>query len=333
MNATSLENLYSNLEISTNDDINAVTLSIEGIKRLLLLAKFENDEPHILVEASEGYLELKGVNGIGIVNKKFVLEEIKQSNFYDYYCKHEKYKRIFFPFMLDILTKLGKGYDIIKSHNTSVKLWKHFFDDPDSAFMPIENEIGLIGELIYLGQLLNFDENAIESWRGPEGGVDFISEKLVVEVKTTLRNQHVHTINGMDQLEPISELPFYLLSNLLQVLEQKNDKSITLAEVYQEVQEKISGNPIQLDLLKGKIKALNLTHELIKLHNFRHYIILDSAIYSVDDSMPKLTSHDLNKPLSYRISKVRYDIDLDGLPYLHIIDFLNKFFGSPDVPN
>lgn len=324
MNTNKIQELFSELTMSIDGDIKAEALKIDQLDRLVLLYKDEKLLPHLLIEAIEGYTVLNELNGIGITNKKYYLENIKATNFYEYSCKHEKFLVIFFPFILDILTKLIEGNDILKSHDTGIKVWKYCFENPESAFLSVEKETGLLGELILLNTLLDHIMDAVESWKGPEGNIDFHLDKILIEIKSTLKNFHTHTINGLDQLDNKEGYFLYLCSNIFQLTEKEAYRNINLCGVFSEIEEKLVNDPLQQSHLLRKLKMLNLTPEILRIHNFRFYQILDTSFFIIDKNFPVLTKESLKTPLNSRISKVRYDVDLDGLSSISLNDFIDR---------
>ena len=321
MNAQDLQEIFEAAKIATDDKIDARTINNEGLEHLSLVYKGSSGLPVILIESREGFVDFDEVKGIGISNKSYSLEGIKITRFYEYRCRHQMYQIIFFPFISDLLSRLSEGMNIVSAHKTSIKLWKHCFEDPESSILPVDKEIGLIGELFMLNNFLEINEIAVEWWQGPLGGVDFQAVKNMIEVKTTLKKNHVHTINGLEQLEEKEDYGLFLSSIILQSTEDDDSNTLSLAEMYSAILDRLSDDPVQTDIFNSKIKRMKITPEIIELHDFRQYRLMEVKIFPVSDKFPRLAPASLKIPLSSRISKVRYDIDLDGLESLNVEEF------------
>jgi hypothetical protein len=322
MNATEIQEVFQNIESSADNRIIASPIIFKGLNHLTLLFKDESGLAHVIIEAREGFVELDELKGIACTNVTYTLEDIKITRFYEYFCKHEKYLNIYFPFIADILSKLVQVQNIVKAHKSVITLWKHCFEDPESSILSIEKEIGLIGELLFLNKLLTSNDNATKFWNGPLGGVDFVINRNRVEIKTTLTNSHSHTINGIEQLEDKEGTNLFLCSLLLQATDYEDNNSFTLESVYLNTIAFLENNPVHLDLFYKKIKQLNLTPEIIKVNNFRKYFEYDFKIYPVTQEFPKIIKSSFKIAPVSRISKVRYDVELEGLEEITILDLI-----------
>lgn len=314
-----LQELFESLSPS-DKKVNTKSIAIEGINYLILIFKDSAGLAHILVEY-ENYVDLDSIKGIKISYKYYVLEQTVKTYFFEYQCQHKEYHKIFFPFIEDLLSTFSKGFSLTDAHNQCATLWKHFFDNPDDYLLNVQAEIGLIGELLFLKTLLNSDKNAISYWMGPEGDIDFKINTKRIEIKTTTKNMHSHTINGINQLEDKLGTKLFLGSTRLQVLTEDIVEHITLASVFQEIQNYIENDPLSIDLFFKKISLLNLSPGKLKLHKLRKYSLEDFKLFEVDDNFPKVTPHFFYRSLSNRVSNIRYDIDLEGMDSIPVDQF------------
>ncbi|GGP50255.1 PD-(D/E)XK motif protein [Saccharothrix coeruleofusca] len=84
--------------------------------------------------------------------------------------------------------------------------------------LPREREVGLFGELLFLGGLINQlgAAQAIEAWRGNQSEEhDFGLPECDVEVKTTISESRTHWIESLTQLVPKVNRPLWLVSHQL----------------------------------------------------------------------------------------------------------------------
>lgn len=322
MSLGKIQELFEEIAISTPQNIITSSINSGDSDYLILVFKDNNGLAHILVEAKEGFIKFDSLKGIVVSNKQYVLEGILKTNFYEYRCQHKEYHGIFFPFITDVLTNIEQGKSFLEAHNKCFNLWKHFFENPQGAIMSVEKEIGLIGELLFLIRLLDFDENAIEYWFGPSGGVDFFISSNRIEIKTTLKEFHIHTINGLEQLQDVQNTNLFLGSFKLQMIQSEHPNGLSLASIYNDALELINENPVLTDVFNEKIALLNLTPGIIRMHDFRKYIEVDFKLFEIDNAFPRITSHDFKLPLNNRISRVRYDIYLENFEHIGSFSFL-----------
>jgi len=113
--------------------------------------------------------------------------------------------------------------------NTDESVWAVINDYSDllkkakTERLSNEEEVGLVGELIVLHNLMSngHGSNELDYWKGPSGGLhDFVREDTwEIEVKTSLNPNPVAKVHPIEQLEPIS-VPFHLV-----VVKLKSDKT------------------------------------------------------------------------------------------------------------
>lgn len=327
MIAQQISNQFNIIQKSSKVDLITQPLTIDGLKRIVLIFRDNKGLAHILIESKEGYIDFDEIKGIGITNKSYHIKGFKHRKFYEYYSRHEKFHIIFFPFISDILSHLVSGSDILYAHKSSLKLWKNCFENPDDNILSVEKEIGLIGEFLFLIRLLKVKgTDAIDFWNGPSGGIDFVIAENLVEVKTTLKNSHTHTINGIDQLSVKKGNLLFIASIQLQTVLTSAIESISLASKFKEILEYLADNPVITNEFQLKIKQTGINAEIIELHDFRKYAEIDFKIFNVNEEFPKITQESFKMPLSSRISKVRYDLDLDGVDSqdFNILKYMTK---------
>ncbi len=323
MNAQDISEIFNSIRKSSDDDIITQPLTVESLKRIVLVFKDSKGLAHILIESGEGFVDFDEIKGIGITNKSYTIKGFKQRKFYEYFSRHEKFHIIFFPFITDILSHLIAGADILSAHKSSLKLWKNCFENPEENILPVDKEIGLIGEFLFLIRLImEKGLDAVEYWNGPSGGIDFVMTKNSAEVKTTLKNSHTHTINGIDQLMVKKGNSLFLASVQLQTAPANIPDALSLSSKFNEILEYLSDDPVITDIFRSKIEQTGISVEIIGLHDFRKYTENDFRIFHVNDEFPKITQDSFKVPLSSRVSKVRYDVDMGGLAYIDV----NVFF-------
>jgi len=154
--------------------------------------------------------------------------------------------------------------------------------------------------------------NAIDFWVAEERKEDFLINSNIIEVKATLNSNHVHIINGIDQLLIIPNFNKYILSIILTKRDSIN--KINLPCLIDKVNDKIKENPEKTELFYFKLKQRKYDiRDREEYLNF-NYEFITASYFFIDENFPKLTTKELSKALNNRISKIRYTIDLEGLP-------------------
>lgn len=178
-----------------------------------------------------------------------------------------------------------------------------------------EQEIGLYGELLVLGSLLDTmpASDALASWRGPEAEEhDFTLDADDVEVKCTTCEDRAHWISGFHQLEPTVGRRLWLLSVQLTAV---GPSGISLAELIEDTRSRFS-DPAHVRELDEKLALLNWREDAAGSYGRRYRLRSLPHLFLVDDTFPALTPARLERAeLAHeRLRQVRYEINLEGLP-------------------
>lgn len=180
------------------------------------------------------------------------------------------------------------------------------------APLPVEREIGLLGELHVLKHLLDktSTDAALSAWVGPRGEVhDFLLADAHVECKTTLSPRRRHVITGLDQLTPPVDVPLHLLS--IQVARAESLRGVTLAQQVEAVRSMCRGRE---HVLAPLLEAAGWNPAHASLYSSPWQLRSAAATYLVDDSFPALTRARLAAvPSVEAVTEVTYRLDLTGL--------------------
>jgi hypothetical protein len=144
-----------------------------------------------------------------------------------------------------------------------------------------EKEVGLFGELIVLGELLDAgDSTALNQWKGPEDGLhDFVKDgDWELEVKTSVSPNPIVKVHPVTQLEPIGT-PFHLV-----VVKLKGDRvnGSSLPEMVAEVDSKLpnSGDKDKFETLLGEVGYFSI--DATKYTN--KFSPIESLKYKIDEN-------------------------------------------------
>ncbi|OXM58964.1 hypothetical protein CFP71_00325 [Amycolatopsis thailandensis] len=186
---------------------------------------------------------------------------------------------------------------------------------PDS--LPREREIGLLGELLVLGGLVDClgATKAVDAWCGSQNEEhDFGLPDFDLEVKTTTSESRTHWIESLNQLVPKVGRPLWLVSHQLTAAGAGAGRS--LPDLIEAISTKINPGHTQDRFAEALSRAgwrSDYRERLTTTWTRR----ATSRGYLVADTFPRLTADDLDDRgvVMDRITEVHYRINLDGLAH------------------
>lgn len=192
-----------------------------------------------------------------------------------------------------------------------IEAWRALLSKLTPQIPNLQQQLGLLGELLFLEKLVNEDfENPVGLWQGPEGARhDFISVTWAAEVKTSLylTKSSIH-IHGSEQL--------------------KSNGERKLGLVLYQVERALGGTSIAklLDSLSSKLPSKQLEQRLVSwfpdgiqkpLPSWASELevaVYASKVFPVTKDFPVIRLADLG-PKALRISRLNYELSIDGLPF------------------
>lgn len=222
-------------------------------------------------------------------------------------------KDIFSLFIQNILEEIEKSVtesEAIKTTLNVVSKWKKLFDKINFNGLSLEQQKGLIGELLFLNTLLDDEKtiaNALNSWTGAEQDFqakDFTLGSVGVEVKFTASKQPRIKVSNERQLdaENLSELFLILYST-----EAVKDNGISLNSIVEQTRQKISTEE-ERNVFNAKLQ-LNGYFDQDKEHYGRMYSLKRAFVFNVTSDFPKIVKGQL--PLG--IYDTSYSIEISAV--------------------
>ena len=306
--------------IPKGENITARTLELDIRKECKIFIFSEKEGVYsCLLPVSSTLPKLPVINGLIIKYQLFGEPGYEKKNYILLECSSKAYLLNYTEILKEILSEYDNGnYELLKVINKVISKWRHFLAQPSTLILKEDEIVGLIGELMFLSKLISTHGiDALTIWSAERGEEDFINSGKVIEVKTTLKEKHEHIINGIDQLLVKSGRIKHILSLLISP--SISEESISLPIKVKECADMFTDDPEGYDLFfkKLKIRGYDPRDYLQYLEHTYEYI--RGGYFNVDLSFPKLTTDELAAPLNSRITKVRYLLDMEGLPN---IDFL-----------
>lgn len=229
----------------------------------------------------------------GLVVQAFQFDNSKELNIY---LLDNQLKDIFSLFIENILEEIAdcvtENEALIETSNVVLK-WKKLFDKINFQGLTLENQKGLIGELLLINSFLdeNFPvENLLESWTGPDyEDKDFLFGSKGIEVKFTSSKTPKIRITSERQLDSQNLSHLYLI---LFVAEQVKDRGFSLNSIVEQIRNKISSNHNALKFFNERLIVVGYSDEDFENYNSQ-YALKMCYKYSVENDFPKIISSDL----------------------------------------
>jgi hypothetical protein len=222
-------------------------------------------------------------------------------------------KDIFSLFIQNILEDIGNSITeneaIITTLNV-VSKWKKLFDKINFNGLSLEQQKGLIGELLFLNYLLNEPKtltNAVNAWTGTEHefqAKDFTFGSVGIEIKFTSSKQPRIKVSNERQLdaENLSELFLVLYST-----EAVKDNGFSLNLLVEQMRNKIPMEE-ERSIFNAKLQ-LNGYFDEDKEHYKKMYSLKKTFTFAVTSEFPKIVKDYL--PLG--IYDTSYSIEISAV--------------------
>ena len=230
----------------------------------------------------------------------------------------------FYRLLADVVTAVAAGAGPSAALAEAVARWDDLLQRP--IILSDEAQAGLFGELWFLHRLLRIDPvDAVAAWTGPAAQAhDFRRGNDEFEVKTTVGENRIHTINGLGQLTPSPDASLFLVS--LQIT-AAGAGGLTLPESVEAVRELVP--EADRAAFARRLDVLGYRTLDAALYPLRRKLRSPAMLAPISGGFPRLTDDALAAlPPEFdagRIRRVTYSIDvtglgdLDGSPAFHAV--------------
>ncbi len=217
------------------------------------------------------------------------------------WCREPALDEPFISFTESLLREWLDGRQIGDAFAGCYARFRRLFEGSTNGDVP--RLAGLIGELIFLNDLLEASPRAVRTWFGTKKERhDFRAGAVAVEVKTTLRadtTRKLVRISAIDQMEPPEGGTLYL--HAIQ-LERNPSGSIRLLKLVQAIERRLASEDQELfRVALGELPS----------DEGPAFSQLSRTTYEVREGFPRLTASRLRSGiLDPGIANVTYEIDL-----------------------
>lgn len=187
--------------------------------------------------------------------------------------------------------------------------WLNLLDHKRSAFLSINDQQGLLAELIFLKEEIQRGRqpsDAVAGWVGPEGASqDFDYENCWYEIKSTSVSSSQVTISSVEQLDNSSKGELVVLR--IDKCAPGHNGAITLYAMVHSLFDMMASNVSALDNFTQKLGSVGYID--VPDYKKQHFSVSDMLSYSVDDKFPRIRKNDLPE----QIVNAEYQLDLPSL--------------------
>lgn len=198
---------------------------------------------------------------------------------------------------------------LLRALLSRVRSWQEFMSKGAQALSP-EAELGLVGELLFLGAVLDAGvpaQMSLDSWVGPLNGVqDFELGTGAVEVKATLSPQGFPAkIGSLEQLDDSTRRPLFVAGARL----SQRESGRSLPEIAESVREKLADDAPATSLFADRLLAAGYPEARADRYQ-RRFAAEGIRVVEVGMNFPRLTPGSVPGGVRRAI----YEIDLDRAP-------------------
>lgn len=229
------------------------------------------------------------------------------------YLLDNELKDIFSLFIQNILEDIVQSVTESEAISTTLNVvskWKKLFDKINFNGLTLEQQKGLIGELLFLNYLLNNKKTsikAINAWTGAEQDFqakDFTLGAIGIEIKFTSSKQPRIKVSNERQLDAENLKGLFLV---LYSTEAVKDNGFSLNSIIEQTRQNITTEE-ELNIFNGKLQ-LNGYFDEDKEHYGKMYSIKKTFVFEVTTDFPKIVKNQL--PLG--IYDTSYSIEISAV--------------------
>lgn len=272
---------------------------------------------HLYIMSISNLIELPDFTKFKFKGVQFFTEEVKNKIEIFIYLTDNDLKDIFSLFIQNILediTPTISEKEALDATLSVVSKWKKLFDKINFNGLSLEQEKGLLGELLFMNNLFKLKSGAciLDAWTGPDNeDKDFRFGAVGVEVKLTSAKYAKIKITNEGQLDMQNLDDLFLI---LFVVEEVKEKGISLNKIIDEIKYKLEPQQDQINFFNERLMAVGYFEDDRDNYN-RQYSINQEYLYSVSDKFPRI----IKSQLPVGVYNTSYNIELSA-----IVDFLIK---------
>jgi len=169
-----------------------------------------------------------------------------------------------------------------------ISKWKKLFDKINFSGLTIEQQKGLIGELLFINHLLDNKKTVasiLNAWTGPDfDDKDFIFNSVGIEVKLTSSKNPKIKITNERQLDTQNLSELFLI---LYTTEEVKANGFSLNSLIEQVRQKISSNFDELKFFNDRLLLIGYFEEDSENYN-KLFSLKKTFCFTVNPDFPRI---------------------------------------------
>ncbi|MBK8328500.1 MAG: PD-(D/E)XK motif protein [Bacteroidetes bacterium] len=268
---------------------------------------------HLYIMSISKYVAIPELKNYKFKGVEIFTAEIGNNIELNIYLLDNELKDIFSLFIQNILEDIQLCITENEALTTTLNVvskWKKLFDKINFNGLTLEQQKGLIGELLFLNYLLNnkrTSTNAVNAWTGAEQefqAKDFTLGSIGIEIKFTSSKQPRIKVSNERQLDAENLNVLFLV---LYSTEAVKDNGISLNSIIEQTRQNISTED-ERNIFNGKLQ-LNGYFDDDNEHYGKMYSIKKTFAFAVTADFPKIVKNQL--PLG--IYDASYSIEISAI--------------------
>ena len=261
--------------------------------------------------------EKKEFQGVSI--ELLIYPEYKELTFILLDNELEEIFYLFIENLFENIKALENEDQVIVDTSNTISKWKRLFDKIRPNLLTEEQQKGLMGELLFIIQLIKNGMPipvSINNWFGPDFfNKDFIIENIGFEIKTTSQDRPVIKISSEQQLDNQDLKSLFLVQF---VLEERKNTGNSLPEIINNLREILKNEYAEKLIFENSLLKTGYNDNDASRYT-KQYEVIEVVIYNVEDDFPKITKSILPKGVFNSI----YNLE---------VPFLEKFkINNPNI--
>ena len=267
---------------------------------------------HLYIMSVSKNVEIPELKNYRFKGVEIFIVETDISRELNIYLLDNDLKDIFSLFIQNILEDIAESVTeneaVTKTLNVISK-WKKLFDKINFNGLSLEQQKGLIGELLFINYLSEHRKSPttiLNAWTGPDfEDKDFVFGATGVEIKLTSSKYPKIKITNEGQLDAQNLNELFLI---LYTVEDVKENGFTLNSLIEQTQQKLSANIDELKFFNERLMLLGYFEE-DKEHYNKMYSLKKTYSYSVSDEFPKI----IKSQLPIGVYNTSYFIELSAV--------------------
>lgn len=246
---------------------------------------------HLYIMSVSKNVEVPELKNYRFKGVEIFLIELENTFELNIYLLDNELKEIFSLFIQNILEDIVESVTEKEALTTTLNIiseWKKLFDKISFNGLTIEQQKGLIGELLFFNYLLDNQKTIntiLNAWTGPDfEDKDYIFNSIGIEVKLTSSKNPKIKITNERQLDTQNLSELFLI---LYITEEVKANGFSLNSLIEQIRQKISNNFAELKFFNDRLLLTGYFEEDSENYN-KLFSLNKTFCFTVNPDFPRI---------------------------------------------